>query len=163
MWVCDMKPYFISMFFSFAFLIAHFIFPSWLFVMVFSASMVVLSITMTNYKEPEKAFEWPDLSFTQSNDGSVIILRMETKDGKSIERHLSISRLNLPSHQKIVEKTQSSIWHVLGMMPTTDRSAVEKAFRKMSMVYHPDQGGTSVAFNTLVEAKEKALQKCNKS
>jgi len=57
-------------------------------------------------------------------------------------------------------KQQSSIWHVLGCMPTTDRNVVEKAFRRMAMVYHPDHGGTSKTFQALTDAKEKALAKC---
>lgn len=56
---------------------------------------------------------------------------------------------------------QSSIWHVLGCMPTTDRTVIERSFKKMAMVYHPDHGGSSVAFITLQKAKEKALAKCN--
>lgn len=59
------------------------------------------------------------------------------------------------------DKQQSSIWHVLGCMPTTDKTKIESAFRKMAMVYHPDHGGSSTAFQTLVAAKEKALAKCN--
>lgn len=64
------------------------------------------------------------------------------------------------SSRKLSNGTQSSIWHVLGCMPTTDRTVVEKSFRKMAMVYHPDHGGTSGAFLTLTQAKEKALAKC---
>lgn len=73
-------------------------------------------------------------------------------------------QLKLKGMEKLLKastvKTQSSIWHVLGCMPTTNRSVVEKAFRKMAMVYHPDHGGTSGAFLTLTQAKEKALAKC---
>lgn len=54
----------------------------------------------------------------------------------------------------------SSIWHVLGCMPTTDRIVIEKAYRRMAMVYHPDSGGSSGAFQTLTKAKEKALNQC---
>lgn len=56
--------------------------------------------------------------------------------------------------------TQSSIWHVLGMMPTTDKSKVLAAYRRMAMVYHPDHGGDSKAFQTLSDARDKALAKC---
>lgn len=71
-----------------------------------------------------------------------------------------LNRVIEASNQKKSTKTQSSIWHVLGCMPTTDRSTVERAFRRMAMVYHPDHGGTASAFQTLTEAKEKALAKC---
>lgn len=57
-------------------------------------------------------------------------------------------------------KQSVSIWYVLGCMPTTDRSVVEKAYRKMAMIYHPDHGGDSKAFQTLFAAKAKALAKC---
>jgi hypothetical protein len=53
-----------------------------------------------------------------------------------------------------------SCWFILGMMPTKDKSKVEEAFRRMSKVYHPDLGGDSKAFQTLVKAKEKALELC---
>lgn len=65
--------------------------------------------------------------------------------------------VKLNKRQSNSSNNQSSIWHVLGIMPTNDRDKIEKAFRKMSMVYHPDHGGTSTAFNTLVKAKEKAI------
>lgn len=57
-------------------------------------------------------------------------------------------------------KTQSSIWHVLGMMPSKKRADVLKAFKRMALVYHPDHGGTSETFQALTAAKEKALSKC---
>jgi hypothetical protein len=153
-----MKPYFVGMGFIPILIFAHFFMPPWFFMIVAFSMLFFFCQMAANHKEP--VFEWPELSFSQND--KTIILTMSTKDGKSIDRYLSINRLNLPKTvvEKTVEKTTSSIWHVLGMMPTTDRNAVEKAFRKMSMVYHPDTGGTTSAFNALVEAKEKALQKC---
>ena len=153
-----MKPYFVGMGFAPLLIFAHFFMPSWFFMIIAFSMLFFFCQMAANHKEP--VFEWPELSFSQIE--KTIILTMSTKDGKSIDRYISINRLNLPKTvvEKTVEKTRSSIWHVLGMMPTTDSSAVEKAFRKMSMVYHPDAGGTSKSFNTLVEAKEKALQKC---
>lgn len=153
-----MKPYFVGMGFSPLFIFAHFFMPPWFFMIVAFSMLFLFCQMAANYKEPTPPpvpeFHWPDITF--SNDSEKIILTLTTKDGRSTDRILKINRLNLPK----VEKTTSSIWHVLGMMPTTDRNAIEKAFRKMSMVYHPDTGGTSSAFNALVEAKEKALQKC---
>lgn len=155
-----MKSYLIGMGFAPLLAFTHFMFPQSGFMFFIMAMIMTFAFLMFNHKEPE--FVWPDLSFTQSDNGEMITLTMRTKDGRRKDNYLSIHRLNLPTtvREKIVEKTASSIWHVLGMMPTNDRTAVEKAFRKMSLVYHPDAGGTSKSFNTLVEAKEKALQKC---
>ena len=152
-----MKPYFIGMAFVPIFILTQYA-PLWVFMLVAFSMLFAFCHMFFNYKEPE--YEWPELSFHQSDNGKMITLTMTTKDGKRVDRYLSTDRLVFPKAERIVEKTQSSIWHVLGMMPTTDRNAVEKAFRKMSLVYHPDAGGTSSAFNTLMEAKEKALQKC---
>ena len=151
-----MKTYIFGILFSIIATFAHFVFPDWAFMVVVFASITAFSVMWMNHKEPE--YEWPELSFTQ--DDQIITLTMTKKNGENKRNYLSINRLNLPVREKVVEKTQSSIWHVLGMMPTTDRNAVEKAFRKMSMVYHPDAGGTSGSFQTLMAAKEKALQKC---
>lgn len=151
-----MKPYFIGLGFTPILTFAHFMFPQAGFMFFIFCTIAVLAYFLFTHKEPE--YEWPELSFAQDN--KIITIRMTKKDGTSKSNYLSMNRLDLPVREKIVEKTQSSIWHVLGMMPTTDRNAVEKAFRKMSMVYHPDVGGTSKAFNALVSAKEKALQKC---
>lgn len=151
-----MKTYIFGILFSIIATFAHFLFADWAFMVVVFASIISFSVMWANHKEPE--YEWPELSFTQ--DDQIITLTMTKKNGENKRNYLSINRLNLPVREKVVEKTQSSIWHVLGMMPTTDRNAVEKAFRKMSMVYHPDAGGTSGSFQTLMAAKEKALQKC---
>lgn len=66
----------------------------------------------------------------------------------------------LASQLEDSKKTTSSIWHVLGCMPTTDKSKVQAAFKKMALVYHPDHGGSSQAFQILVNARDKALEKC---
>lgn len=153
-----MKTYIFGIIYSIIFTFAHFLFAEWAFMIVVFSMIITFSALWINHKEPE--YEWPELSFDQ-NYKTMLTLTMTKKDGTTKSNYLSYDRLNLPVREKIVEKTQSSIWHVLGMMPTTDKSAVEKAFRKMSMVYHPDQGGTSGSFNTLMAAKEKALQKCN--
>ena len=155
-----MKSYLIGMGFAPLLTFAHFMFPQVGFMFFIIIMIAVYAVLMFNYKEPE--YEWPELSFTQSDSGQIITLTMTTKNGKTKSNYLSINRLSLPVREKEVVKIQSSIWHVLGIMPTNDSSVVEKAFRKMSMVYHPDVGGDSKAFNTLVNAKEKALQKCIK-
>ena len=153
-----MKSYLIGMGFAPLLTFAHFMFPQVGFMFFIIIMIAVYAVLMFNHKEPE--YEWPELSFTQSDSGQIITLTMTTKNGKSKNNYLSINRLSLPVREREVVKIQSSIWHVLGIMPTNDSSVVEKAFRKMSMVYHPDVGGDSKAFNTLVNAKEKALQKC---
>ena len=153
---CEMKSYLIGMGFAPLLTFAHFMFPQVGFMFFIAIMIGVYASFMFNHKEPE--YEWPELSFTQ--DDKIITLTMTKKDGETKRNYLSLNRLSLPVREKEVVKVQSSIWHVLGIMPTNDSSVVEKAFRKMSMVYHPDVGGDSKAFNTLVNAKEKALQKC---
>ena len=95
-----------------------------------------------------------------------IVLELETQDGETQERFLKLEYVSqhLPKQKQVVEKivtkTQSSIWHVLGMMPTNDKQKVLTAYRKMAMIYHPDHGGSSEAFQTLNNARDKALEKC---
>ena len=154
-----MKPYLINVMFAPILTVAHFAFPQDYFMLFIVLVVIINGAHMFTYEKPK--YEWPKLTFSQ--DTQTLTITMTTENGKKMDRFLSFDRLNLPKVEKIVEKTQSSIWHVLGMMPTTNSDAVEKAFRKMSMVYHPDQGGTSGSFNTLVEAKAKALKVCNNS
>lgn len=96
--------------------------------------------------------KYPQISYETHADGLVV--------------HMWVNGKKLPvgtipySKLPITQKPQSQIWHVLGIMPTTDRNAVISAYRKMSMVYHPDCGGDAKAFETLTNAKEKALLKC---
>lgn len=97
--------------------------------------------------------------------GEKIILELETQDGETRQKYLDLKLVSqyLPSVrvvEKTVVKTQSSIWHVLGMMPTNDKQKVLTAYRKMAMIYHPDHGGSSEAFQILNNAKDKALEKC---
>jgi len=95
-----------------------------------------------------------------------IVLQLKNDKGDTKLLYLPIKTVAkyLPQNERVVEKivtkTQSSIWHVLGIMPTTDKDKVISAYRKMSTVYHPDCGGTSSSFNTLNNAKDKALQQC---
>lgn len=93
-----------------------------------------------------------------------IALQLTNDDGQTVTRYLDIKKISsyLPRNERVVEKvvTQSSIWHVLGMMPTDDKQKVLTAYRKMAMIYHPDHGGSSEAFQILNNAKDKALEKC---
>lgn len=96
-------------------------------------------------------------------DGETVKEGIISFDDAFPEKYYELLRLKLEvqslrSSSKTTE--QSSIWHVLGCMPTTDRTIVERSFKKMAMVYHPDHGGSSAAFVTLQKAKEKALAKC---
>ena len=98
--------------------------------------------------------------------GNDIVLQLTNDKGDTKKLYLPVKSVTeyLPQSERVVEKvvtkTQSSIWHVLGIMPTTDKSKVIAAYRKMSTVYHPDNGGTNDAFQTLTNAKDKALEKC---
>ena len=87
------------------------------------------------------------------------------------EKHKKLSTYYLDLHDvipyanlspKVVTKevAKSSIWHVLAIMPTTNKQTVNTAFKKMSFVYHPDHGGSAEAFQVLKEARDKALAKC---
>lgn len=49
-------------------------------------------------------------------------------------------------------------WAMIGCIPTKDKSAVEKSFRKMSMIYHPDQGGNADYFKKLCDARDEILK-----
>ena len=95
-----------------------------------------------------------------------IAFQLTNSDGETKELYLDIAKIAnyLPKQKQVVEKivtkTQSSIWHVLGMMPTNDKQKVLTAYRKMAMIYHPDHGGSSEAFQTLNNARDKALEKC---
>lgn len=105
------------------------------------------------------------LSFLGVQYGN-IILELENEYGKTQKKVLELKLVSqyLPKNERVVEKTvvktQSSIWHVLGMMPTNDKQKVLTAYRKMAMIYHPDHGGSSEAFQILNNAKDKALEKC---
>ena len=98
--------------------------------------------------------------------GNDIVLQLTNDKGDTKKLYLPVKSVTeyLPQSERVVEKvvtkTQSSIWHVLGIMPTTDKSKVIAAYRKMSMVYHPDNGGTNDSFQILTNAKDKALEKC---
>lgn len=87
-----------------------------------------------------------------------IELELINSKGKSKKLHLSLDRVSKSLPNNTI--TRSSIWHVLGIMPTSDRSKVLTALKKMALVYHPDCGGTSESFNTLKQARDKALAKC---
>ena len=51
-------------------------------------------------------------------------------------------------------------WHLLGIMPTTEKSKVLSAYKKMAMVYHPDQGDSAKMFQLLSTARDEAIRKC---
>lgn len=96
-----------------------------------------------------------------------LVFQLKNDKGETKILYLDINKISnfLPKQKQVVEKivtkTQSSIWHVLGMMPTNDKQKVLTAYRKMAMIYHPDHGGSSEAFQTLNDAKDNAIAKCN--
>lgn len=113
----------------------------------------------------KKKQEFNELHFVGVEQGH-LALQLTSESGKIKVLYLDLKKISshLPKKEVVVErtvtKTQSSIWHVLGMMPTTDKQKVLTAYRKMAMIYHPDHGGSSEAFQTLNDAKDKALAKC---
>lgn len=61
---------------------------------------------------------------------------------------------------KSLPETSTLSWYFayLGLTEeTTDEVVIEKAYKNMAKVYHPDKGGSEEAFIKLQEAKELAL------
>lgn len=73
---------------------------------------------------------------------------------------VSTSYLRMKSQLETKQPPTVDIWHILGCLPTKDPKVVQAAFRKMSLVYHPDQGGNTQIFGMLVEARDLALAQC---
>jgi len=48
----------------------------------------------------------------------------------------------------------SRAWQALQMQPTTDLDRVRRHFRKLSMQYHPDRGGTTTQFQAIQQAMQ---------
>lgn len=122
---------------------------------------IVILIQFIN--DPNPPYEWPKQYFSITKHGIVSNLKQGTETRCDTFLWSNVSQYMPPGYiaakisQKVVH--QSSIWHVLGIMPTKDRDKILSAFKRMSMVYHPDVGGDGKAFNTLVTARDKALSK----
>jgi hypothetical protein len=54
--------------------------------------------------------------------------------------------------------TAETCWNVLGIPSTSDRIAIDTAFRKRAMELHPDLGGTNAEMARLNEARHQALE-----
>lgn len=50
-------------------------------------------------------------------------------------------------------------WKILDLRPTKDRQQIERAWRKLASIHHPDRGGDAEKFKIVREAYEKALVK----
>lgn len=111
------------------------------------------------WKKKDSELEFNELSLTAVDDHR-IVFKLKNAAGKEKLLELSLDTIRKYLTPSSSTKTTSSIWHVLGIMPTTDRTVVLTAYRKMSLVYHPDGGGTAEAFQTLTNARDKALAKC---
>lgn len=103
----------------------------------------------------------PEIKFYHHND---IFLKVVVTVGKeSITRYISLTN----AFPKAILRPPPAVptitvnhWHVLGCLPTKDPKVIQTAFRKMSMIYHPDQGGSKEAFATLTRARDSALAQC---
>ena len=49
-------------------------------------------------------------------------------------------------------------FHALGIVATTDKTAITKAYRRRAMATHPDRGGSSRDFMAAKEAHEKLME-----
>lgn len=52
-----------------------------------------------------------------------------------------------------------SVWSVLGVAPDASLAEVKRAFRKLALETHPDQGGDAEQFRELAHAYQKVLAK----
>ena len=107
---------------------------------------------------------YPTVEFEETASGIRVYLKSRDRMSSYYAGHIpfnQISRCATKPNNTTKSNTNYNIWHILGCMPTTDRMVIEKSFRRMSMVYHPDQGGSSATFQLLQDAKEKALRKCD--
>lgn len=114
----------------------------------------VLYYSRKNNIEPDI----PIITLHQSNGYIHVYVKSGDKDKFYGSWQIQGLNQSLQQEEKVVYR--SSIWHVLGLMPTKDKTKIEQAYRKMAMVYHPDHGGSSEAFNILQDARKKALARC---
>lgn len=52
-------------------------------------------------------------------------------------------------------------WKVLDLRPTKDKQQIERTWRKLASLHHPDHGGDAEKFKLIREAYEQALAKSN--
>jgi hypothetical protein len=57
------------------------------------------------------------------------------------------------------EAPEGSIWQVLGVAPSATVEEIRAAFRRRTLVTHPDRGGDAEAFRALRAAHDEALQR----
>ena len=126
--------------------------------------IVALLIQMISSDVPKIPYEYPEVSFSKDTYGINFTMRKNGEVSKTESLWWHTIYQHLPPQYKSMGESKieyrSSIWHVLGIMPTKDAEKIKSAFKKMSLVYHPDVGGDNNAFNTLVNARDKALEKC---
>lgn len=53
--------------------------------------------------------------------------------------------------------SESSLYTILQIEPTTDKKVIKAAYRKLVLVYHPDRGGSEEKFKELTAAYEKLM------
>ena len=53
-------------------------------------------------------------------------------------------------------------FHLLGLEPTDDIDVIKRAYRKLSLKHHPDQGGSEETFAALTKAYCYLLEKMDK-
>lgn len=117
---------------------------------------------MLGFNRPE-----PEIKFFRITDTTA---RIDVVLGKKTYSRVAVMSTLFPRanahYNKVVHELKAkqlpvvNYWHVLGCLPTKDPKVIQTAFRKMSLVYHPDTGGSRESFDTLVKAKDAALAQC---
>ena len=98
---------------------------------------------------------YPKVTFREVQDGLILNYKIG-------QQYHQIGMINFTQVLRFAPATgaKKNHWHILGCIPTQSRAQVERAFRRMSMVYHPDQGGNTDAFLLLQRARDFALDQC---
>ena len=107
-------------------------------------------------------FKKPEVRITYYEGSKALNIKILLNDEVAKEGYIYYNDLavyNLLESENARLRNSENIWHILGMMPSTDATKIEAAYRRMAKIYHPDHGGTAKAFQLLTKAKEAALAK----
>ena len=59
--------------------------------------------------------------------------------------------------------TELDPFEYLNLPPYATEAEVQRAYRRLARVHHPDHGGTDAAFDELQKSKASAIEACRKS